>query len=217
MKLKLLFGALLVLAIPSAIFAEPQFYENSSALKNVVIFVIRHAEQMDDGYGLSSAGDARARAYVSYFKNFTIDGRPLKLDYLFATADSRNSHRPRLTIEPIGKELGLAVDSRFNNREVSELVDEIESRPHGNILICWHHGKIPQLLRALGADPNSLLPYGKWPNDVFDWLIELRFDANGHLFESKRIDEKFQPMLRINMPWLYLDKSLLPHSQFQTL
>jgi hypothetical protein len=56
-------------------------------------------------------------------------------------------------------------------------------------LICWHHGNIPQLLRALGADPNTLLHKGKWPNDVYDWLIQLRYDENGHLLDSKRINE----------------------------
>ena len=190
MKFKLLFCGLLALAIPAATFAEPSQDGNSSALKNAVILVIRHAEQPDDGYGLSAAGDARARAYVNYFNNFTVDGRPLKLDQLFAAKDSPNSHRPRLTIEPLAKELGLTVDSRFKNNQFSQLIDEIQSRPHGtNILICWHHGNIPQLLRALGADPNTLLHKGKWPNDVYDWLIQLRYDENGHLLDSKRINE----------------------------
>ncbi|MGO9303653.1 MAG: hypothetical protein ACLP3R_08095 [Candidatus Korobacteraceae bacterium] len=188
--MKLLFHGLLALAIPGATFAEALHDGNSSALKNAVILVIRHAEQPDDGDGLSSAGEARARAYVNYFKTFTIDRQPLTLDYLFAAADSHASHRPRLTVEPIAKELGLTIDTRFKNQQFSELADEIRGQPHGkNILICWHHGEIPQLLRALGADPKRVLPKGKWPNDEFDWLIELRYDENGVLFESKRIDE----------------------------
>jgi broad specificity phosphatase PhoE len=190
MKFKLLFCGLLAMAMPPAIFAKPSHDGDSGALKNAVILIIRHAEQADDGYGLSSVGDARAKAYVNYFKNFTVDGQPLKLEYLFAAKDSPNSHRPRLTIEPLAKALGLTVDSRFDNKQFLKLVDEIQSRPHGtNILICWHHGTIPQLLSALGADPKGLLPDGKWPDDVFGWLIELRYDENGHLFESKRINE----------------------------
>ena len=185
MKFKLLIYILWVLAIPGAAFAEPLHDGNSA-----VILVIRHAEQSIDGDGLSSAGEARAEAYVNYFKNFTIDGRPLKLNYLFAAADSRSSHRPRLTVEPTAMELGLTIDTEFKNQQFLELADKIQSLPHGtNILICWHHGKMPQLLRALGADPESLLPNGKWPRDVFDWLIELRYDENGDLLESKRIDE----------------------------
>lgn len=198
-KFKVLFCTLLALAIPAASFAQPWHDENSSALRNAVILIIRHAEQSDDGYGLSLAGEDRARAYINYFKNFTVDGRPLKLDHLFAAKDSYNSHRPRLTIEPTAEELGLMVDSRFKNKQFLQLVDEIKSQPHGaNILICWHHGTIPRLLRALGADPQRLLPNGKWPADMFDWLIQLRYDENGQLVDSKRINENLA-----SMPQLY--------------
>jgi len=204
MKFKLLICILWALAAPVAAFAEPLHDANST-----VILVIRHAEQSTDGDGLSSAGEARAKAYVNYFKNFTIDGRPLTLDYLFAAADSRSSHRPRLTIEPTAKELGLTIDTQFKNQQFLELADEIKSLPPStNILICWHHGKIPQLLRALGADPESLLPNGKWPSDVFDWLIELRYDENGDLFESKRIDEHLSSQDSINMLRLRIGKGL---------
>jgi broad specificity phosphatase PhoE len=189
-KFSLLFCGWLVLAVPTAVFAEPPVEGNSSALGNAVILVIRHAEKPDDGEGLSAAGEAHARAYVSYFKNFTVDGQPLKLDHLFAAADSKESHRPRLTIEPASQALGLAIDSQFKDKQFLELAREIRSRPHGkNILICWHHGEIPQLLGALGADPEQLIPHAKWPGDVFDWVIQLRFDENGRLLESKRINE----------------------------
>jgi broad specificity phosphatase PhoE len=188
MRLKLVFWALIALGIPAAIFAQSAQGENASGLKNAVILIIRHAEKTDDGRGLSSLGVARAKAYADYFKNFTIDGRALKLDAIFASKDGRNSHRPLLTAEPTAEALGLKVNDRYKNNHFNELVDEIKSKPRGeNILIVWHHGNMVGLLRALGADPKTLFPKGRWPGHVYDWLIELRYDENGRLIESKRI------------------------------
>jgi hypothetical protein len=39
----------------------------------------------------------------------------------------------------------------------------------------------------------NILPGGKWPNDEYDWRIELRFDENGRLIDSKRINENLTP------------------------
>ena len=191
---KLLSCALLALAMQAALWGKPPQDKNSSVLRNAVILVIRHAEKPATGESLSAAGEARAQAYVNYFRNFTIDGQPLKLDYLIATTDSSNSHRPRLTLEPVAKALGIKIDGRFNDNQFQALAQELQSRPPGtNILICWHHGQIPQLLRALGADPKKLLPNAKWPDDEYGWLLQLRYDANGRLFESKRINENLAP------------------------
>jgi hypothetical protein len=141
---------------------------------------------------LNADGKARAKAYVNYFQNFAVDGKPLKLDYLFAAADSKESHRPRLTLEPTSKKLGLAIDSRFANEQFQKLADEILTKPRGKqILICWHHGEIPQLVRALGAGSGQLFPKGKWPDEVYDWVIQLRYDSDGRLVEAKRINESF--------------------------
>jgi hypothetical protein len=194
MKNKLLFCAALALAIPAAMLGKPLADAQFTAPKNAVILVIRHAEKPDAGHTLSAAGDARAQAYVNYFKNYQVDGQQLKLDYLFATQDSNNSHRPRLTLEPFAKALGLKIDSRFNNDQFQQLAQEIQSHPPGtNILICWHHGNIPELLRSLGADPKKILPNGKWPDDEFGWLIQLRYDASGDLFDCRRINENLTP------------------------
>jgi len=194
MKYKLLFFGFLALATAAAVCARPQHDDDSSAFRNTVILVIRHAEKPEKGSSLSSEGKARAKAYVKYFKDFTIDGHPLKLDCLVAARDSSTSHRPRLTIEPTAKALGLKIDSRFDDDQAPKLIREFQSRPCGtNILICWHHGEIPQLLHALGADPKKLLPRSQWPDDVFGWLIQLRYDENGHLYESKRINENLLP------------------------
>ena len=194
MKPNLLLCGLLALFFPTAVFAAPTPVEDSSALKNAVILIIRHAEKPEDGHGLSAAGMARADAYVNYFKNYQVNGQPLKLTSLFATADSKQSHRPRLTLEPTGKALGLTIDSWFKDENYQGLVNELRSKPHGEgILIAWHHKKIPDLLQSLGADPKQVIPRAKWPEDVYDWLIQLRYDENGHLIEARRIEEKLMP------------------------
>jgi hypothetical protein len=191
---RLLFCGFLALAIPTTIFAGPPHEEKFAALTNAVILIIRHAEKPDSGFGLSAEGEMRANAYVNYFQTFTIDGQPLKLDYIFAAADSKESHRPRLTIEPTSHALGLAIDSRFKDKDFQELASEIQSKPHGKtILIAWHHGEIPGLIGALGADPKQVIPKVKWPEDVFGWLIELRYDSEGRLIEAKRISEHLMP------------------------
>jgi hypothetical protein len=193
MKFKLLLCGFLTLALPAAVFAR-SYGAKSGALQNAVILIIRHAEKPDDGSGLSTDGEMRAKTYVNYFKNLTLDGQPLKLDYIFAAADSKDSQRPRLTIEPTSRALGIAIDSRFKDKNFQELADEIQATPHGKtILISWHHEEIPGLLGALGADANQVIPKDKWPGDVFGWLIELRYDENGQLIETKRINENLLP------------------------
>jgi broad specificity phosphatase PhoE len=169
---------------------------NTNALSNVVILIIRHAEKPETGMELTPAGVQRADAYTNYFRNLTVDAKPLKLDCLIATADSKNSHRPRLTLEPLGKTLGLPLDLRFKNKESEQLALELQTRPHGKqILICWHHDQIPVLIRALGADPAKLLPEGKWPDDVFSWVMQLRYDQDGRLLpgETKRFSQDLMP------------------------
>ncbi len=196
MKFKRLLCGLLALAISTAVFAQSSGNDKSGALNNALVLIIRHAEKPDSGFGLSATGKARAKAYVNYFKNFTnaVDGQPLKINYIFAAADSKESHRPRLTITPTSRALGLAIDSRFKEKDFQGLANELHSKPHGRaILIAWHHGEIPSLLRALGADPAAVIPKSKWPEDVFGWVIELRYDADGHLTETTRINEKLMP------------------------
>lgn len=165
-------------------------------LSDAVILIIRHAEKPASGPGLSPAGQQRAEAYVPYFRNFTVDSTPLDLDYLVATADSRVSQRPRLTLEPLGKALQLKIDLRFQSKQGQELAAELQARPHGKrILIAWHHGAIPELLRALGADPAKLLPRAKWPDAEFAWVLLLRYDQAGHLIPNatRRIPEGLMP------------------------
>ena len=164
--------------------------------KNSVVLIIRHAEDPANGHGLSPRGKERAEAYEDYFQNFTVDGKRREPEAVLVAADSKQSHRPRLTVEPFAKAAKLPIDNRFANKQPADLAAELRANYQGKlILICWHHGQIPAVLRALGAAPETLLPNGKWPRDVYDWVIMVSFDENGHVIpqRTRRITEHLLP------------------------
>ena len=160
--------------------------------KNSVVLIIRHAEDAGTGHGLSARGAERAEAYKNYFQNFMIDSKRREPNDILVAADSKQSHRPRLTVTPFAKAAKLPIDSRFGNKQPADLAAELRANHQGKvILVCWHHGQIPAVLRALGVAPETLVPGGKWPKDVFDWVIMVSFDENGRLTPegTKRISE----------------------------
>jgi broad specificity phosphatase PhoE len=164
--------------------------------KNAVVLIIRHAEDPADGHGLSPRGEERAEAYKNYFLNFTIDSKRREPDAVLVAKDSKQSHRPRLTVEPFAKAAKLPIDSSIGNKQPADLAALLRANYQGKvILICWHHGQIPALLRALGAAPETLLPNGKWPKTVYDWVIMASFDENGRLVpeSTRRISEHLLP------------------------
>ena len=162
----------------------------SAALSNATVFIIRHAEKPEEGRGLTAAGEKRAEAYVHYFAGLRVGKEPLKFEHLFAAADSKNSERPRLTIEPLSRALKLPIDQRFEAEDFARLAKDMRTQDHGrSMLICWHHGAIPGLLDELGVEPSRVLPDGEWPDKVFNWILVLRFNANGKLMtkHSERV------------------------------
>jgi hypothetical protein len=164
--------------------------------KNATVLIIRHAEDAASGDGISPLGQERAEAYKNYFLNFTVDSKRREPEAIFAARDSKKSHRPRLTMEPFAKAANLKIDTRFGNDQSTTLATELRDNQQGKvILICWRHPYIPALLQALGANPATFLPNGKWPGAVFDWIILLSFDKEGHLIpsNSKRTNEHLLP------------------------
>ena len=149
------------------------------------ILIIRHGEKPGDpcddskadDIGLSTRGYERAAALA-----FNIPVTFGKIDYLFATKNSTHSHRPVETITPLHKALKLKINHDFNDDDFKGIADHILGNPKysgARILICWHHGKIPQLAAALlVADPPS-----PWPDEVFDrvWIIDYEAGGSGVL------------------------------------
>jgi len=164
--------------------------------KNATVLIIRHAEDADSGDGVSPLGQERAEAYKNYFLNFSVDSKRREPQAIFAAKDSKKSHRPRLTMEPFAKAANLKIDTRFGNDQSTDLAADLRANQQGKvILICWRHPYIPALLSALGAKPETFLPNGRWPGAVFDWIILLSFDQNGHLIASSstRTNEHLLP------------------------
>ena len=164
--------------------------------KNAVVLIIRHAENPATSHGLSPRGEQRAEAYKDYFTNFTLDSKRLEPQAIFAAKDSKQSHRPRLTVEPFAKAAKLPIDTRFGSNQSDHLAAALRATEQGKVvLVCWRHDVIPDLLRALGEKPKKLLPNGKWPDSVYNWVIMLSFDQNGRLIpgDSKRLTEHLMP------------------------
>lgn len=139
------------------------------------ILIIRHAEKPEDGVSvnLSEIGKKRADALPELFEKS--DARPDPLptpDFIIATKASKHSNRPVETVVPLAKKLKLDIDARFANDDYPALVKALFSDPKyvGKVvLICWHHGNIPELAEDLraGSVPD------KWKDSVFDrvWVI----------------------------------------------
>jgi hypothetical protein len=190
-----LWFVLAALLVSRVLGAEVPVSPGATGLADTVVLIIRHAEKPPSGYTLTPAGEKRAAAYVDYFKNFKVDSEPLVPNCLFAAKDSDESHRPRLTIEPLSKAMNLPIDTRFNDKAPEKIVAELRAKAHGNVvLISWRHSGIPKLINAFGGDP-ALIPNSRWPEEVFDWVILLRFDHDGKLIpdSARRIKERLMP------------------------
>ena len=157
--------------------------------KNAAILMVRHAEKpaSDDDPTLAVPGQERAQAYVIYFQNYALGTTPRTISYIFAAADSDASHRPYLTIAPLAAALKLEIDAQHKDLDYQKVADDLlQNAKYDNAttLICWHHGEILALAGALGVNPATLPPSAHWPpepwpDEVFGWVLQLVYDANG--------------------------------------
>jgi len=142
-----------------------------------IVMIIRHAEKPDETNGpadpnLSKRGYQRADALAKVIP----DHFP-KPDFLIATKQSKSSNRPVETITPLAAALHERIESTFKDDEFDQLAHEVltdEKYSGKTVLIAWHHGKIPELAKALGAKD---VP-DKWNSNVFDRVWEITYDGD---------------------------------------
>lgn len=153
------------------------------------VLIVRHAEKPPDSspsVDLDSVGRSRAKALVQLFTKSARRPDPFpKPDFIFATRDTKRSHRPSETAEPLGAALGLDVDTRFGDEHTKRLAKEIlHHRKYAGktVLIVWHQGTIPDLAKALGAKDAP----GSWKDSIFDRVWELSYGDDGKVsFENR--------------------------------
>jgi broad specificity phosphatase PhoE len=134
------------------------------------VILLRHAEKPDDEQSpeLAHRGRVRAAALSEYLPHHF--GAPT---FLLAARASPVSNRPVLTLKPLSEALTIPIDTRYQADEYELLAQEITSQTrfyNARVIICWHHGKIPELTRALTVRE----PPRRWDDDVFDLIWHIK-------------------------------------------
>jgi hypothetical protein len=145
------------------------------------ILLIRHAEKPADvaDANLSPAGKKRAEALPELFKTTADRPDPLPTpDFVFATKPTKHSNRPVETVAPLAQALKLEVNAGYANDDYAALAEELYTNPKyegKTVLICWHHGTLPEFAVMLGA---TGVP-DRWKDAVFDRVWVVTFDEKG--------------------------------------
>ncbi|KAI9369434.1 hypothetical protein BJX61DRAFT_545589 [Aspergillus egyptiacus] len=129
------------------------------------IYFIRHGEKPSDGgTGLSPQGEERADCLREVFGASS----GYNIGYIMAQKPKKNGKRirPYLTVLPVAKDLGLEVDISCDRNDTDCVKDAIGAyQGNGNILICWQHGALTDIIEALGAEAAP-----EYPDDRYDLI-----------------------------------------------
>ena len=118
----------------------------------------------------------KAVEFHGHYRETPIKGKAPRFptpNYIFATQRSKNSNRPVETVTPLGTALNLPINDGFADKEpdIKKMVNAIlNDYPGKVVLICWHHGEIPELAKALGVSSPP-----KWDGKVFDRVWQITF------------------------------------------
>jgi len=175
--------SLLLAAFPNAIATAPPIPRPAQ------IILIRHADKPSDPKNphLSKAGVRRADQLVSFIRTdpaMTRFGLPVAV---FATKTTRdgNGQRTQETVAPLGRALGLPVQTPFLGKEyaaIAKLVLGNREYAGKNVLICWNHEQIPQLAAALGVTPEP----PKWKGSVYNLVYLISYQGGNATLATYR-------------------------------
>lgn len=142
------------------------------------VIIIRHADKFEDRHKihLSPKGLIRAKALSQFFQadpRVLEFARPAAIIAMSPTAEHR-SVRSLETVQPLAKDLGLKVVSRFTYGQPVEMVNWLKAQRDFDgktVLIAWQHIEIAKIAKALGV--TDLRPR-LWPHETYDrfYLID---------------------------------------------
>ncbi|KAL5594481.1 hypothetical protein BROUX41_001413 [Berkeleyomyces rouxiae] len=129
------------------------------------VYLIRHGEKPKNGNGLSAKGVQRAECLKGIFgKNSNYN-----IGHIMAQRPKKDGHRKRPydTVKPLADELGLKVDTSCKRGDMDCVKHTIKHyKGKGNILVCWEHERLTQIVKTLGLKHKHHAP--KYPSNRFD-------------------------------------------------
>jgi len=110
--------------------------------------------------------------------------------FLYATKQSGSSNRPAETITPLAQAIeflngqAITINQDFKDKDTGPVASDVMQNCGGKVvLICWHHGQIPQLVSEFNVPASQFPPSswtnGKWPPNVFDLVLSITWTAAG--------------------------------------
>ncbi|PTU21625.1 hypothetical protein P175DRAFT_0476970 [Aspergillus ochraceoroseus IBT 24754] len=118
------------------------------------VYLIRHGEKPSDGgKGLSALGEERAQCLRTVFGAAS----DYNIGYIMAETPKKSGKRARPydTVLPLADDLGLTIDTSCDRDDADCVKDVVDSYSgSGNILICWEHSELTDIVEALG-DSNA--------------------------------------------------------------
>lgn len=127
--------------------------------------------------GLFSCGlRPKDHEFHGHYHHVPIKSKPARFatpNFIFATARSKHSKRPMETVTPLATALDVPINDGFDDTEIKKLANAIltEHAFAGKIvLVCWHHGQIPDIAKALGVKRPP-----KWDAKVFDRVWQITY------------------------------------------
>ena len=121
---------------------------------------------------LASTGNQETGAYAPV----TIQGNAPRFAmpaFVFATKASSNSNRPIETVSALVAAFQPTFNGSYSDKDygtVANLIRTGSAHVGAVVLICWHHGNIPNLAIALGIKQPPA-----FPGSVFDRVWQLTF------------------------------------------
>ena len=149
------------------------------------ILLIRHAEKPEReemSVHVTPIGKKRAELLPDLFVKSASRPEPFpRPDFVFAAKNSKNSHRSVETMRRAPSRTAEAathaeVKEQVTRSLAKELLTEHKFAKK-TVLVAWHHGKIPELAKALGATDAP----ATWPSASFDRVWEITYHGSGKI------------------------------------
>jgi len=140
-----------------------------SIINAKLIMIIRHGEKLNDQLtNLSEKGQARADCLADAFGSKGPFATPQKI-FAQNPNEKKQSTRPRDTLLPLARSLGLSIDLSYSEDQYKSLLKAIVDAPEEVILISWSNDNIQDMAGEFG-----ILDAPKWKAPVFDeiWMIK---------------------------------------------